>query len=88
MDKRRSHRLPSKLRVIRDTLGLSPVELLDRLDVEQGLTEQDVTDYEAGKREPPLLVLLAIAKLAGLCTDVLIDDRRRLPRKLPAKMKC
>ena len=37
--------------------------------------------------EPPLPVLLAYAKLAGVSTDVLIDDELDLPAKLPAKPK-
>jgi transcriptional regulator with XRE-family HTH domain len=88
MNYRRSYRLPDKLRAIRLKLELSEAELLERLDVEEGLTAEHIAAFEAGSSEPPLLVLLAIAKVAGVCTDVLIDDRRRLPRRLPAKMKC
>ena len=32
----------------------------------------------AGRREPPLMVLLAYARLAGISTDALIDDRQSL----------
>ena len=39
------------------------------------------------KREPLLPVLLAYARLAGVSTDVLIDDELDLPAKLPAKPK-
>ncbi len=88
MDKWRSHKLPGKLLAIREALGLTEVDLLDRLDAEKGLTEEDISKYETGEIQPPLLVLLAYAKLAGVATDVLIDDRRRLPRKLPATTKC
>jgi hypothetical protein len=40
-----------------------------------------ISQYETGKREPPLLVLLRYARLAGTSTDVLIDDRLDLPRQ-------
>jgi hypothetical protein len=29
-------------------------------------------------------VLLLYAEAAGVCTDVLIDDRKQLPKELPA----
>ena len=34
-----------------------------------------ISQYEHGRREPPLLVLLKYARLAGISTDVLIDDK-------------
>jgi hypothetical protein len=34
-----------------------------------------VSQFEAGRREPVLVVLLAYARLAGVSTDVLIDDK-------------
>jgi hypothetical protein len=34
-----------------------------------------VSQFETGRREPVLVVLLAYARLAGISTDVLIDDR-------------
>jgi hypothetical protein len=38
-----------------------------------------ISGYETGKREPPLPVLLKYARLAGVSTDVLIDDKLKLP---------
>ena len=38
-----------------------------------------ISQFETGRREPPLMLLLAYARLAGVSTDVLIDDRMRLP---------
>jgi transcriptional regulator with XRE-family HTH domain len=43
-----------------------------------------VSNYELGTREPPLPVLLKYARLAGISTDVLIDDDLNLPEQLPA----
>ena len=78
-------RLSEKLVQIRVTLGLSQNELIRRLDV--GLTQNRISEYEIGKGEPPLPVLLRYARLVGVSTDVLIDDELDLPEKLPAKFK-
>ena len=80
-------RLAEKLFRIREALGVSQSEMFRRLDVE-GLTEvKRISDYEIGKSEPPLPVLLQYARVAGVCVDVLIDDRLDLPAKLPVKSK-
>ncbi|HKX33222.1 MAG TPA: hypothetical protein VJ302_36435 [Blastocatellia bacterium] len=74
----RSERLPGKLFQIRAALGLTLGALVGRLGLDE-LTDQDVDDYERGQRDPPSLVVLAYAKLAGVCTDMLIDDSQDLP---------
>lgn len=76
-------RLAQKLVQIRTTLGLSQNELIRELQVD--LTQNRISEYETGKGEPPLPVLLRYARLAGVCVDVLIDDEIDLPDKLPAK---
>ena len=43
-----------------------------------------ISEYESGKREPPLAVLLAYAKAAGVPVEVLINDDYDLPARLPA----
>ena len=43
--------------------------------------------YELGKRTPLPLVILAYARVAGISTDILIDDELDLPKKLPGKSK-
>jgi transcriptional regulator with XRE-family HTH domain len=43
--------------------------------------------YELGKRTPLPLVILAYAKVAGISTDILIDDELVLPKKLSGKLK-
>lgn len=76
-------RLSEKLIQIRMALGLSQNELIRRLDID--LTQNRISEYEIGKGEPPLPVLLRYARLVGISTDVLIDDELDLPAKLPAK---
>ena len=78
-------RLTEKLIQIRLSLGLSQNELIRMLDVD--LTQNRISEYETGKGEPPLPVLLKYARVAGVCVDVLIDDAQDLPAKLPAKPK-
>ena len=80
-------RLAEKLLRIREALGVSQSEMFRRLNVE-GLSEvKRISDYEIDKSEPPLPVLLQYARVAGVCVDVLIDDRQDLPSKIPAKPK-
>lgn len=76
-------RLPEKLLQIRVALGLSQNELIRRLGVE--LAQNRVSDYERGRGEPPLPLLLSYARLAGVCLERLVDDGLDLPEKLPAK---
>jgi transcriptional regulator with XRE-family HTH domain len=83
----RQKRLPEKLRAIRDALGLSQSEMLRRLGAEDLIEYNRISEFETGKREPPLLILLRYARAAGVSTDVLIDDELDLPAKLPAKPK-
>lgn len=82
-----SKRLAEKLLQIREALGLSQSEMLRRLGFEDVLVYNRISDYELGKREPPLPILLGYARLVGISTDVLIDDVLDLPSKLPNKPK-
>ena len=71
-------KLKSKLRGIRSGLGITQEEmahLLKKNDAETSLHSGYIADYESGKREPSLLVLLAYARVSGVSTDILIDDR-------------
>ena len=79
----RIKRLPKKLRRIREELGLSQTEMLYRLGVEDLITYHQISRFETGTREPPYIVLLRYARVAGISTDVLIDDKLDLPKKLP-----
>lgn len=67
--------LAKKLEAVRKTLGLTYEELITRLDCpEVPLYRASISQYESGKIEPPLPVLLRYARLAKVSTDVLIDD--------------
>ena len=85
--RRQPQRLAGKLREVRLALGLSQSELLRRLGVEDLITYHRISDYELGKNEPPLEILLSYARVAGVCMDTLVDDKFDLPAKLPAKPK-
>ena len=72
-------RLAEKLLQIRLNLDLSQNELIKRLDFKDlDLVQGTISTYELGKREPSLPLLLAYARLAGISTDVLIDDKMEL----------
>ncbi|HYN86243.1 MAG TPA: helix-turn-helix transcriptional regulator [Pyrinomonadaceae bacterium] len=83
----RQQRLPEKLRQIRDALGLSQSEMLRRLGAEDLIAYNRISEFESGKREPPLLILLQYARAAGVSTDVLIDDGLDLPGKFRTTKK-
>lgn len=83
--RQKPERLGEKLRTIREALGLSQAGIFERLE---GMTSaSQISEFETGKREPSLIVLLQYARLAGVYVDVLIDDKLKLPTKLPAKPK-
>ncbi|HKP73409.1 MAG TPA: hypothetical protein VJT82_10760 [Pyrinomonadaceae bacterium] len=42
-----------------------------------------ISEFESGKGEPSLLILLGYARIAGVHTEVLIDDALDLPEQLP-----
>ncbi|HEY0077849.1 MAG TPA: helix-turn-helix transcriptional regulator [Pyrinomonadaceae bacterium] len=80
-------RLAEKLRQIREAFGLSQNEMIRLMGTEKCMAQNTISEYELGKREPPLLVLLKYAEVAGVCLDVLANDKLDLPTKLPAKPK-
>lgn len=80
-------RLAEKLIQIRTALDLSQTEMLRRLGFEDQLDYKRISEYELGKNEPPLAVLLKYARVAGVCLDSLVDDEMDLPEKLPSKPK-
>lgn len=64
--------LAEKLFGVRERLGASQIEMA-RLIGFQGSYAR-ISEYEVGKREPNLMVLLAYAKAGQISTDMLIDD--------------
>ncbi len=83
----RQQRLPEKLRAIRDALGLSQTEMLRRLGAEDLIEYNRISEFETGKREPPLAILLLYARAANVWMDVLVDDELDLPAKVPSPSK-
>jgi transcriptional regulator with XRE-family HTH domain len=82
------NRIGEKVRDIRLKLELTQEAMYNAL-VEQGVKVHlgYVSLYEIGERVPSLLVTLAYARIAGISTDVLIDDELDLPDKLYVKKK-
>lgn len=83
----RPERLAEKLRAIRDALGLSQTQMVKSLEAEEMIVPGQISEFETGKREPSLLIILRYARAANVSTDVLIDDDLDLPEKLPARVK-
>ncbi|MGB8510397.1 MAG: helix-turn-helix transcriptional regulator [Pyrinomonadaceae bacterium] len=80
-------RLAEKLRQVRLALGLSQSEIHKRLGVENLIEFKRISDYELGKNEPTLMILLQYARIAGVHMEALVDDEIELPEKLPGPVK-
>jgi transcriptional regulator with XRE-family HTH domain len=78
----KQERLAEKLLQIRNALGLSQSEMLRHLGFEDVIDYKRISEYELGKNEPPLAVLLSYARAVRVSTDVLIDDKMDLPARL------
>jgi len=79
----RPARLAAKLLQIRTRLGLTQEQMLERLNYKRSpLYASQISDFEQGKREPPLLVLLQYARVAGVPVEVLVDDEIDVPAQL------
>ena len=77
----RPKRLAAKLRQIRLQLDLTQQQIAERLSaIESPPQAGHISEFERGVREPSLLVLLALARLARVPMEVLIDDQLDLPR--------
>lgn len=73
-------KLAKKLALIRLRLGLSQTQLVEALKYKASpLYASQISNFEQGKREPPLMVLLAYARLAGVSMECLVDDKMKLP---------
>jgi transcriptional regulator with XRE-family HTH domain len=83
----RSQRLGDKLLQIRTALGLSQTEMLKRLGFEESIFYTRVSDYELGKRVPPLPLVLQYARVAGVHIEDIVDDDLDLPAKLPGNVR-
>jgi transcriptional regulator with XRE-family HTH domain len=59
--------------------------MIERLgSAAKALYPASISQYESGKREPPLTVLLQYARAAGVPVDMLVDDGQDLPHPLPS----
>ena len=75
----RPKKLGGKLKLIRIRLGLTQPEMIEKLAVkDEPLYPSSISEYERGKREPPLLVLLKYARLGGCTMEDLVDDKMKL----------
>ncbi|HEY6186043.1 MAG TPA: helix-turn-helix transcriptional regulator [Pyrinomonadaceae bacterium] len=79
----RPERLAEKLLQIRNALELSQTQMHKRLGVENLISYHRISEYERGKNEPPLLILLQYARVARVHMEVLVDDELDLPGHLP-----
>ena len=79
--------LAEKLFRIRTALGLSQNEMISRMGVGELIAQNTISEYELGKREPPLIILLQYARAANVALEVLADDELDLPEKLPGRKK-
>ena len=76
----RPKKLGKKLLLIRKRLGLTQPEMIKMLAVkDEPLRPASISGYELGQREPPLLVLLKYARIAGVTMETLVDDKIKLP---------
>jgi transcriptional regulator with XRE-family HTH domain len=68
-------KLSRKLKAIREHLGLTEEQLIERLGSPAiPLNRGNIKKYEENLREPPIIVLLRYARLTGVPSEVIIDD--------------
>lgn len=77
--------LSSKLRRVREALGLSQTEIGKQLGLDVEFARNYVSGYERGTREPTLDVLLRYSEISGCWMNVLVDDGLELPPRLPCQ---
>src|ERR1700750_71715 len=80
-------RLGEKLRHIRDCLELTQEQMLKRLALPNEILQTSISQYERGKIEPPIFVLLKYADIANVWLEVLLRDELDLPDEIPSRSK-
>jgi transcriptional regulator with XRE-family HTH domain len=80
-------RLGEKLRTLRTSLGLTQEQMLKRLGLPVEIQQTSISQYERGKIEPPIYVLLRYSEVANVWLEVLLRDELDLPGDIPAKQK-
>ena len=72
-------KLGKKMKQIRERLGMSQREIVKALNYrDTPLRASQISQYEQGQREPTMMLVLAYARLAEVCTCVLVDDKLKL----------
>jgi len=66
--------LPQKLVLIREHLNLTQSQIKESLHLSQAARPR-VSEYENGKRTPPLEVVLGYSRLARVPMESLVDDK-------------
>jgi transcriptional regulator with XRE-family HTH domain len=79
----RPEHLCSKLRQIREALGLSQTEMGKLLGLDSEFARNYVSGYERNTREPTLEVLLRYSEISRVWVNSIIDDNVDIPKKLP-----
>ena len=85
--RKKTSRLGGKLRAIRLALKVSQPKLAEMVGLSGESSTQAISDFERGKSDPPLEVVLAYSRLANVLMEVLADDSIDLPAKIPATKK-
>jgi transcriptional regulator with XRE-family HTH domain len=85
--RRKQQHLAKKLLSIREALALTQFQLVRLMGVDDSLPYHRISEYETGRREPPLWLLLAYARVAGVHLEDIVNDYVDLPDKLPGKVK-
>lgn len=83
-------RLKEKLKAIRSSMGITQQLMVNSLTQHapnEFIDSGYISQFENGKREPSLPVLLAYSKLTGVSINVLVDDELDLPNRMPATIK-
>ncbi len=80
-------RLGEKLRQLRHKLDLTQEEMIERLALPEEILQTSISQYERGKIEPPIFVLLRYADVANIWLEVLLRDELDLPNILPSSIK-
>jgi transcriptional regulator with XRE-family HTH domain len=80
-------RLPAKLSHIRRALGLTQQAMLTRLKLPSEILQTSISQYELGRIEPPIFVLLRYAEVANVSLEALVRDELELPEELPSPIK-
>lgn len=80
-------RLAEKLRRLRIRFGYTLEEMAQALSrvKKSPPNKSHIHRFEAGIREPSLLVLLEYSRIAGVSLETLVDDELELPAKSPKK---